>query len=114
MINSFDIDGVLYNDGLSGIYPGPADIIITGRSYQERIETMEFLHSKGIYNTVYFHMVTFENKTREKSGHHKAEVLKERMDVLYHYEDDIVQADIIEKECPHIRVIRIDNPWVPK
>ena len=114
MINSFDIDGVIYNDGQLGVCPGPNDIIITGRSYDERVETLEFLHSREIYNTVYFHLVSFVNKTREKSGHHKAEVLKERTDVLYHYEDDPVQADIIEKECPHIRVIRLDNPWSPK
>ena len=40
-INSFDIDGVIYmGDDYDGIYPGPKDIIVTGRS----IHTLSLIH----------------------------------------------------------------------
>ena len=36
IINGFDIDGVLnLGNGKCGIHPGPNDVIITGRSYEE-------------------------------------------------------------------------------
>ena len=35
----FDIDGVIYMGEYDGIYPGPRDIIVTGRSIHTRRET---------------------------------------------------------------------------
>jgi len=53
-INTFDIDGVIFLEEHDGIYPGPIDIIITGRSYEETEETLAMLNRKGIKNKVYF------------------------------------------------------------
>ena len=40
-INAFDIDGVIHlGDGICGIRPGPGDVIITGRSFEEEEETL--------------------------------------------------------------------------
>ncbi len=36
LINSFDIDGVIYMGKYGGVFPGPHDIIITGRSKRRR------------------------------------------------------------------------------
>ena len=39
-VNGFDIDGVIHlGNGICGIRPGPKDVIITGRSYEEEPET---------------------------------------------------------------------------
>ena len=54
MLNSFDIDGVIFMDKYNGVYPGKDDIIITGRSKEERPETEAMLKSKGITNQVYY------------------------------------------------------------
>ena len=45
-INSFDIDGVIYMGEYDGIYPGPRDIIVTGRSIHTRRETTKMLKAK--------------------------------------------------------------------
>ena len=53
-INSFDIDGVIYmGDDYDGIYPGPKDIIVTGRSIHTRRETTKMLKAKGIDNPLF-------------------------------------------------------------
>ena len=53
-INGFDIDGVIHlGNGVCGVRPGPNDVIITGRSYEEEPETKAFLHKHGIKNHVY-------------------------------------------------------------
>lgn len=115
-IASFDIDGVLHNGpGLPGIYPGPNDIIVTGRSWEEQEETMKMLESKGIKNIVYFNKLAYNDKTRETSGFHKAHVFNDlRPDVIIHYEDDPVQAQIIQIRCRHLTVILLNNPLVNK
>jgi len=117
-IASFDIDGVIFNGhGVPGIYPGYHDIIITGRSFEEEPETIMMLQDRGIRNKVYFNDLPFAEKTRESSGYHKAETLNTLkdlgMDIVVHYEDDPVQADIIES-LTEVYVIRIINPAVPK
>lgn len=93
-INSYDIDGVIS----VGITPRPEDIIITGRSYEEAPETLAFLHSKGIYNQVFFNPQDFNEKTRESSGRHKANILAQFYGIVEkHFEDDEVQKAEIEK-----------------
>ena len=52
MVNSFDIDGVIYMGKYGGVFPGPHDIIITGRSKEEEPETSAMLLDKGISNNV--------------------------------------------------------------
>lgn len=93
-INSYDIDGVI----TVGITPRPEDIIITGRSYQEAPETLKYLHSRGIYNQVFFNPQPYNEKTRESSGKWKAKVIS----IFYneiekHFEDDEIQKAEIEK-----------------
>jgi len=76
MINSFDIDGVIFMGGYDGVYPGPDDVIITGRSTEELFETKAMLTTKGIGNKLFLNPTPFDNKTREGSGKHKATTLK--------------------------------------
>ena len=116
MILSFDIDGVIWNgEDIPGLIPGPNDIIITGRSFEEAEVTDAMLQSRGIYNKVFYHQVLFKKKTRELSGKHKANILKVyAAEIAFHYEDDPIQADIIRTECPETKVILLDNPWTAK
>lgn len=113
-MNSFDIDGVCYmGPGLSGVYPGPKDIILTGRSFEERPETEAMLLSKGILNLVFYNPLRFDQKTRESSGEHKAWTLnylkfESKMPCpVIHFEDDEIQVAIIEAECPWIKVVKL-------
>lgn len=118
MINSFDIDGVIFMDKYDGVYPGKDDIIITGRSTEEQPETEAMLKSKGITNKVYYQQTPFDQKTRESSGHHKGHTLLylEQMGMRFgiHYEDDPVQAEIIRKIMPHINVVLLQHELVEK
>ncbi len=96
-INSYDLDGVI----TIGVFPGPDDIIITGRSFEESVETYQYLHERGIYNAVFFQPRYFEEKTRERSGQHKAVLLKLLIEngvrIEKHFEDDEIQKREIEK-----------------
>ena len=111
-IRTFDIDGVIaINKIIGGLRPDPDDIIITGRSFEEKEETMVMLHRRGILNTVLFNDQTFEDKTRESSGYHKANCIKALFSAGYnvtaHFEDDEIQAKVINQECPEVPVIMI-------
>ena len=116
--NSFDIDGVIFMDKFNGVYPGLNDVIITGRSKEEKTETEVMLKSKGITNKVYYNKLPFNKKTRESAGHHKAQTLLylEKMGMRFgiHYEDDPVQAAIIRKMMPHINVVLLQHDLVEK
>jgi len=118
MINSFDIDGVIYMGKYEGVFPGPHDIIITGRSKEEEPETSAMLLSKGISNKVYMNPTPFDNKTREDSGRHKGQTLfyLEQIGMRFgiHFEDDPVQAEIISKMMPHINVVLLQHELVEK
>lgn len=111
-IASFDLDGVIdLGPDNPGLTPGQNDIIITGRSFEEKPETTEFLKRRNIYNNVYYNPLLFKNKTRESSGYHKVNILTDLifkgLDIKVHFEDDPIQADIIEKFCPNVNVVRI-------
>ena len=120
-INTFDIDGVIYGPG---IYPGPDDIIITGRSYEEEPETMRMLHARGIRNQVFFNTLEYEDKTRESSGLHKARTIdwlnRSGYKVVNHIEDDEIQIEAIKAYfrnnmlpgCPVI--VHVVSDIVPK
>ena len=110
-ITTFDCDGVL----TLPIYirPGDNDIIITGRSFEEESETLEFLAHRSIYNKVLFNPLRFEEKTRKSSGQHKGNTIKrlaeEGYTIDYHVEDDPVQVEEILKIVPWLKIIRIDH-----
>lgn len=116
--NSFDIDGVIFMDKFDGVYPSKNDIIITGRSKEERPETEAMLKSKGITNNVYYNSTPFDQKTRESSGRHKGQTLfyleQSGMRFGIHYEDDPIQAEIIRKMMPHINVVLLQHNLVEK
>lgn len=118
-MNTYDIDGVIYlGPGLVGVYPGPNDVIITGRSYEEAPETIKMLVSRGIDNRVLFNPIPFDEKTRESSGVHKARAIKGLVSSGYpvqiHFEDDPIQASIIRKEVPSVHVVLLDHDLVEK
>ena len=113
-MNSFDIDGVIYiNKDHIGVFPGKEDVIITGRSFEESNETLSMLNERGIRNKVYFNPLTFEEKTRESSGLHKATILNklkvEGHTIDIHFEDDPVQIVQIKLHCPWINVVHVSH-----
>lgn len=118
LINSFDIDGVIYMGKYGGVYPGPDDIIITGRSKEEEQETLDMLKHKGISNKVHFNPLPFDQKSRESSGKHKGRTLFYLEEIGYrfgcHFEDDPIQAEEIKKIMPHINVVLLQHDLVEK
>lgn len=120
VINSYDIDGVIYmGPHFSGLIPGPRDVIITGRSFEERPETFRFLDSIGIVsNKVFFNPKRFDEKTRHSSGLHKASVLRKLLNegirIGIHFEDDPVQADVIRERVKEVEIVLIVHDLVDK
>jgi hypothetical protein len=109
-VNSYDIDGVIYlGKDLDGIRPGPYDVIITGRSFEEEKETIDMLRAKGIHNPVFFNPLKFDHKTRESSGIHKATIIRSIVNHGIHFEDDFVQIDVIRKILPDVRVVHVNT-----
>jgi len=118
-MNSFDIDGVIFmRKGLIGVRPGPNDVIITGRSYEEEAETRNMLLLNGILNPVFFNPLKFDQKSRASSGIHKANTLNklkdDGYDVQIHFEDDPVQIEEIKKFCPWVNVVHLDHDLTEK
>jgi len=120
IINTFDIDGVIFMGDYNGVYPSKDDVIITGRSrVDEYEETMAMLRSKGIDNEVFMNPTPFDKKTREGSGIHKANIinwLEEQRGVRVgvHFEDDSVQMNEIIKRCPNVNVVHLVHNLVVK
>lgn len=118
--NGFDIDGVIHvGGGRVGIRPGPMDVIITGRSFEEKEETEKFLRNNGINNKVFYNDIPYDKKTRESSGIHKAKTLNMLLDkgikIEYFYEDDFIQKEMILNYGPKdLKIIFVDNPWMGK
>lgn len=119
-MNTFDIDGVIYmGPGRTGVFPGPDDVIITGRSgIDEKQETIAMLEDRGITNKVFMNPVRFDEKTRKSSGEHKARVIRglisDGFDIKIHFEDDEVQADIIRRAVPEIEVVVLQHNLTEK
>ncbi len=116
LINTYDIDGVIYlGPDFVGLTPRPDDIIITGRSYEEEPETKTMFYNRGIKNQVFFAPWPFLEKTRVKSGHHKGHVIHTLKLAGYqigiHFEDDPIQAEIISTY--HKNVVLINQTLVP-
>lgn len=119
-VNTYDIDGVIYlGEELEGVRPGPMDIIITGRSFEEKNATYRMLIERGIFNTVYFNPLPFTSKTRESSAEHKAKTIREKLGDRHgiHFEDDPVQAMIIRRagfrviEIKSAGYVELENVW---
>lgn len=113
-MNSFDIDGVIYiRKGLIGVRPGPDDVIITGRSFEEEPETKAMLEEAGIHNQVYYNSLKFDQKSRESSGVHKANTLNrlkdDGYDIQIHFEDDPIQIEEIKKLAPWVNIVHLDH-----
>lgn len=119
-ICGFDCDGVLSIPALgkSRIMPDVGDIIITGRSYEEEKETREYLNNNGIWNEIFFNPAKFEDKSRESSGHHKANILtllkNRNINVKAFFEDDEIQARIIKRSCSWVNIIMVVHDLVEK
>lgn len=120
LVNTYDIDGVIYfGKGLDGLYPGKNDIIITGRSWEETPETYRMLMSRGIYNQVWFNPVKFDEKSRLSSGQHKGKIIKWLIDNGMiehgvHFEDDEIQIEEIRKIVPNVRIVHVVSDLVEK
>lgn len=110
-ICGFDVDGVI----TTGINPGPNDVIITGRSYHMAGETFKILHSRNIFNPVYFNPEHRSTCTRQISGEWKAQVINSFKGTIYRFfEDDPIQWEIIESRCPDVEVVYIMSNLVEK
>lgn len=118
-INTYDIDGVIYmGEDYVGLWPGPNDHIITGRSFEEHEETVEFLQSRSIFNTLHMNPLKFYEKTRVSSGQHKGYTIKKLQESGYqigiHFEDDEIQAEEIRKIVPDVQIVMIVHDLVEK
>jgi len=117
-ISTFDFDGVIYfGDNQPGVRPGPDDILITGRSFQERQKTEVWCQKFNIKNQIFFSPVPEHLKTREISGFHKALTLRElqkTMIIALHFEDDPVQKAIIEAMVPEVKVVHLVHELTEK
>lgn len=117
-INTFDIDGVINMGDYDGVYPGKNDIIITGRSFEERDETMELLSRKGIQNAVYMNPLRFSEKSRKSSGTFKGFMIQALnslgYEVMIHYEDDPIQAYEISFIVPEVKIVLLNHNLVEK
>lgn len=113
-INAFDFDGVIS----LGICPGPKDIIISGRSYEEAAYVNNILKERGIYNAVYFNTMKKEGRSRNDSGKHKANILSILMSngviIDKFFEDDEVQIKEIKKVHPNLPVVHVKSDLVEK
>ena len=120
VVCGFDCDGVLSipSLGQSRIMPIDGDVIITGRSFEEKKETVEYLYSHNIFNTVYFNPIKFDEKSRESSGQHKADTINQLKsdgtNINTFWEDDEIQASIIQKDCPWLNVIMVGHDLIEK
>jgi len=112
-INSFDFDGVVS----IGVYPGPNDIIITGRPLDEMDEVNNWLKSHGINNKVYFQQCLKKDQTRQSSGNHKAtklnELIQSGVKIAKHFEDDPEQATIIMANT-NVKVVYLHHDLTEK
>lgn len=115
LVNTFDIDGVIYfGPEHYGVRPCDMDIIVTGRSYEQREETEKMLESRGIHNRVMYNPLKRSDPEygREASGKHKAKTLAEleaNHDYIIgmHFEDDPIQIAEIKKLHPNLNIIHL-------
>lgn len=117
-INAFDYDGVVS----LGITPGPNDVIISGRCFDEAPEINKKLRERGIFNAIYFNPISYELRgdhteaCRKISGHHKVAIvcmLKiNGITVKNFFEDDNIQAKIIKKVHKDVNIVMVTSNLV--
>ena len=115
-INSYDLDGVvIMSEPYIGLTPAVDDIIITGRSYTQKDETLKILRGRGINNFVYFNPMSRSDPLycRGASGNWKSKVIESLLNmgihVEMHFEDDPLQIERIEERVTKCKVVKIGN-----
>lgn len=120
LVNGFDVDGVLFlgRESPAFVPASHADVVVTGRSYEEEAETLEYLRNAGIECEVYFNPRPIVEKTRESSGQHKADTLERLREsgvaVDMFFEDDPVQAAVIAERCPWVNLVLLQHDLTVK
>jgi len=118
-ISTYDIDGVIFiSNDITGMNPGPYDILITGRSIEERPETERMLADRGISNRVFYNPLSFDQKTRASSGQHKGNIISKLLaqgyEIQYHIDDDEIQIEEILKLVPDLNIIHMKHNMTEK
>lgn len=120
-IYGYDFDGVIS----IGITPrASTDFVITGRCIDEKDEVNAILKQRGIKCKVYFNPMTLAERgnhtvaARRHSGNHKAKTLNRLRDegviVSRFFEDDPIQYQIIQENCPEVELVNIVSKLVQK
>jgi hypothetical protein len=120
-IYGYDFDGVIS----IGITPrASSDIIITGRCIDEQDEIRAILKKRGIKCKVYFNPMTLAERgnhtvaARTFSGNHKANTINRLLNkciiVSRFFEDDPIQYQIIQENCPSVELVNIVSKLVQK
>ena len=120
-IYGYDFDGVIS----IGITPrATTDFVITGRCVDEQDEVRAILKERGIKCKVYFNPMTLAERgnhtvaARRHSGHHKAHTINrlkgEGVIVSRFFEDDPIQYQIIQENCPEVELVNIVSKLVQK
>lgn len=115
IFNTFDFDGVV----TEGLFPTAADVVITGRSYDERpvvearLEQGSQLYSAARPLAVFMNSLGRTNgRTRWQSGHHKAQAIAYMLGsgamIDRHFDDDALQIVSINQSLGAIAVMRPD------
>lgn len=99
----FDFNGVV-DSGRPGLQPNPDDVIVTGNTFVEGV--IDYLRDHDIKCAVYFPPDRRYGNKRLAVGVWKSEMIR-RLQLDEFYEDDSLQADIIEESCPDTKIIRI-------
>lgn len=119
-INTFDFDGVIYlGEKILGLTPQRNDIIITGRTFEEKEIVERILLHRGIFNQVYYNPTPKCIRTREQSGQHKGLVLMHLINEKgvkhgVHFEDDEIQIAEILKIIPTLTIVHIKHELTVK
>lgn len=120
-IYGYDFDGVIS----IGITPrSENDVIITGRCWDEQDEIKAILKERGIKCKVYFNPMTLAERgnhtveARTFSGNHKAFTIENLLDngvnITRFFEDDPIQYQIIQENCPSIQLVNVVSSLVKK
>jgi hypothetical protein len=116
-LTSWDFDNTL----TTGLFsPKEGDIILTGRCYDEAPYVFQKLKELGIMIQlpIFFNPMPIRvrgdhnEEARIKSACHKVEVLNKLIHYndVTHYDDDLVQIDMIRRYVPQVNIIVVPNP----
>lgn len=119
MIKGFDFDGVIHFHSLGcGVRPGPDDVIITGRSFENTEYVIGVLESYEIRNPVFFNPLPKKDNNRVLSGRHKANTLNQLradgIEVAIFFEDDPIQKEQIEEHASWVKIVHLVHELTEK